>query len=158
MWQCTHVAFELFFFLFLDYVYARSSIGICSTSHKSQVAATDYSVGTRHNNMADKMQPRQFFPGTEGGTTIQYMFRISVDSFSQQRKGEKSNHKVESCVCIISVLLTVDRVRCWGDAFTNDSWVAALGLGVKEVFKSHPPKKWNKRVSHRFFPSALLKL
>lgn len=126
--------------------------------HKSQVAATDYSVGTRHNNMADKMQPRQFFPGTEGGTTIQYMFRISVDSFSQQRKGEKSNHKVESCVCIISVLLIVDRVRCWGDAFTNDSWVAALGLGVKEVFKSHPPKKWNKRVSHRFFPSALLKL
>lgn len=78
--------------------------------------------------MADKMQPRQFFPGTEGGTTIQYMFRISVDSFSQQRKGEKSNHKVESCVCIISVLLTVDRVRCWGDAFTNDSWVAAWDL------------------------------
>lgn len=103
MWQCIHVAFELFFFLFLDYVYARSSIGICSTSHKSQVAATDYSVGTRHNNMADKMQPRQFFPGTEGGTTIQYMFRISVDSFSQQRKGEKSNHKVESCVCVYNL-------------------------------------------------------
>lgn len=94
------MALELTLFFFLDYVHATSSIGICSTSHKSQVAATDNSVGTRHNNMADKMQPRQFSPGTEGGTTIQYMFRISVDSFSQQRKGEKSNHKVESCVCV----------------------------------------------------------
>lgn len=45
------------------------------------------------------------------------------------------------CVYIISVLVIVDRVRCWGDAVTNHRWVAALGLGVKEVFKSHPPKK-----------------
>lgn len=80
MGPCIRVASELtaVWIMYTPQAALGYAARVTSSSHR-------YSVCTRHDNMADKRQPQKVSPGTEGGTTVQYMFGISVGTISQQR-------------------------------------------------------------------------
>lgn len=69
------------FFSFFSLSIYKPQAAFKYAAQKSQVAATDIVLSTRHNNRADKKNAAsQVYPGTVGGTTgatVRYVFSIT---------------------------------------------------------------------------------